>query len=122
MRGAITLEGNVVDLPAYRAAKAEVVTDRTEMNEMLTERIVERWWDDRSSYDLFNALLNRALKGPLCTPERARALLPTLLDVVDEMDEADRQDALDQQQIEVERRQRAKQRRRPRTNSSDVLA
>jgi hypothetical protein len=96
---------NVIDLWAYRNAKAKGETNRSELNEVLTQRIVEHWWDDSTSYDLFNTLLKRALKGPLFTPERARALLPTLLDVVDEMDEADREEALDQQQIEVERQQ-----------------
>lgn len=63
-----------------------------------------------------------ALKGPICTPEIAKVLLPTLLAVNDEMDEIEREDAVDQQQLEIERRQRAKRRSQPLINSGDALA
>jgi hypothetical protein len=32
-------------------------------------------------------VLQKVVEGPIATPERAKAILPTLLEVLDEMDE-----------------------------------
>lgn len=62
---------------------------RRQRNEQFTARILERWSEEGpgSGSALFMALLHTAANGPIATPERAKAILPTLLDVIDEMRE-----------------------------------
>jgi hypothetical protein len=63
--------------------------ERRKRNEPFADRILDRWCDKgpASGHTLFRALLQKAVEGPIATPERARAILPTLLEVLDEMEE-----------------------------------
>src|SRR6266540_4924099 len=63
--------------------------ERRQKNEAFADRILDRWCDKgpASGHKLFRALLQKAVEGPIATPERARAILPTLLEVLDEMEE-----------------------------------
>jgi hypothetical protein len=63
--------------------------ERRQRNEAFADRILDRWCDSgpASGHKLFRALLQKAVEGPIATPERARAILPTLLEVLDEMEE-----------------------------------
>src|SRR6266498_1746342 len=63
--------------------------ERRERNDAFAVRILDRWCDSgpASGHKLFRALLQKAVEGPIATPERARAILPTLLEVLDEMEE-----------------------------------
>lgn len=65
--------------------------DRTEVNRLIAERLILRWWTNADGspgdgYKYFCALLERAVTGPICTPEYAKVLLPVLLEVNDDMD------------------------------------
>ena len=63
--------------------------ERRKKNQAFAERILDRWCDKgpASGHRLFRAILQKAVEGPIATPERARAILPTLLEVLDEMEE-----------------------------------
>jgi hypothetical protein len=73
----------VVDLKAHRDEQVTKNLDG-ETRQQRIDHILSNW--SPAGYRSFNALLQRALTGPLFTPERARALLPTILEVVDEME------------------------------------
>ncbi len=78
---------NVVDLCAHRTRRnAEA---RRKRNDAFAVRLLSRWSDKgpASGHSLFRAILQKAVDGPIATPERARALLPILLEVLDEMEE-----------------------------------
>lgn len=54
-----------------------------------------RAYDDparREAYDHYCSILNRAMEGVVWTPDRVRALYPTLKEIVDEIDEITQQD------------------------------
>lgn len=61
---------------------------RRKRNEDFTTMVFARWFDagPASGRMLFKAVLSEAVRGPIDTPERARVLLPTLLEVLDEME------------------------------------
>ncbi len=63
--------------------------ERSKKNAAFAERILDRWSEKgpASGYRLFRARLQKAVEGRIATPERARVILPTLLEVLDEMDE-----------------------------------
>lgn len=67
--------------------------------EQKTERIASAMgnWSNReaamAAHDEYWAILYKALEGCIAIPERARALLPTLLETLAEMDEIEREDA-----------------------------
>ncbi len=63
--------------------------DPNARRESEAERIVNEW--DDGGYIQFVKLLERASQGAIATPERARALLPTLLEVIDEETQFDRE-------------------------------
>src|SRR6266540_2826175 len=73
LSGPLTRRKKVVDLQDYRAKS---VSDRNESNRLLADSIIGRWREGNGGpgggYGLFNAILQRALKGPLFTPERAK--------------------------------------------------
>lgn len=72
----------VVEIAAYQ---------RTKKNREFAEIVVSRWNEigPASGRILFDAILSKAVAGPIATPERAEALLPVLLEVLDEMEPVD---------------------------------
>jgi hypothetical protein len=89
------MSNNVIDLQEYHVRFS--LEERNRRNKLFTERLLSRWsaGGSTSGYALFLALLHKAMNGPVATPERARAILPTVLDVLDEMNEAELQAAFD---------------------------
>ena len=72
------------------AGSSELTAEqRRRKNASFAERILDRWCESgpASGHRLFRAILQKAVEGPIATPERARAILPTLLEVLDEMEE-----------------------------------
>ena len=65
--------------------------ERQKRNANFTELILSRWSDTgpAGGQTLFNAILSKAIRGPIDTPERAKALLPVLLEVLDDMEARD---------------------------------
>lgn len=107
--------GARVDRLARDLLQQRAIEDRTELNELIAERLILAKWQNSdgspgNGYYLFHALLERAVKGPLYTPERAKILLPVLLAVNDEMDMAERDDRQDVEQQRKEQQQRKKKR------------
>ena len=75
-----------------------------------TERIVSAW--HRGGFRLFCELLDRAARGAICTPERARAVLPTILEVVDEEESYAAEAQRAQRLLELGKQGREEKRRR----------
>jgi hypothetical protein len=85
----------VVDLQAYRQRTAfkraavegdsrlQLIAERRELNELVAERVIERWHDDRDKQTLFYALLRQAADCQMFYRDQAQAILPTLLEVCD---------------------------------------
>lgn len=65
--------------------------ERRKRNAEFTQQILARWshGDAASGQPLFNAILAKAITGPIATRERAEILLPVLLEVLDEMEGGD---------------------------------
>ena len=81
--------GNTGNAAAHTNARRET--------KPFAEIVLSGWFicGPASGYSLFWALLQKAVNGPIATPERARAILPTLLEVLDDMGEAEFQAAHD---------------------------
>ncbi|HEY2964417.1 MAG TPA: hypothetical protein VGJ37_18505 [Pyrinomonadaceae bacterium] len=76
----------VIDIQRGRVKRN--AEERRQRNEKFAELILSRWDDTDASGGraLFNAILRKAINGPIVTRERAAVLLPILLEVLDEMD------------------------------------
>lgn len=79
----------VVNIEERRASRT--AEERQKRNENFVELIMDRWSDagPAGGQTLFNAILSKAIRGPIDTPERAKILLPVLLEVLDEMEARD---------------------------------
>ena len=77
---------NVISI--HRGRLKRTAQERRERNEKFAELILSRWDDTDASGGraLFNAILQKAINGPIVTRERAAVLLPIMLEVLDEMD------------------------------------
>lgn len=77
---------NVIADMAERRHKRSA-EERRKRNADFTMMVLSRWFDGgpASGRTLFSAILTKAANGPI-TPEQAEALLPVLLEVLDEMD------------------------------------
>jgi hypothetical protein len=80
----------VINLQGYRAARNMPRDERLKKNEAFAAMVLSRWHDYGPSGGprLYTAILDKARSGPIATRERAAILLPVLLDVLDDMDEA----------------------------------
>ncbi len=83
-----------VDLNAYRvakeqrAAKQQLISERSQVNGMIAERVIEQW-DVRSGgfdRDFFYYVLRRVSEHTVFTLQQAKVVLPALLEVNDEID------------------------------------
>lgn len=72
----------------HRGRLKRTAEERRDRNEKFAELILSRWDDADPSGGraLFNAILRKAINGPIVTRERAALLLPILLEVLDEID------------------------------------
>jgi hypothetical protein len=87
----------LVDLNAYRAAKQQteqrehLIEQRREVIELITERVVEQWDTPSGGFDrqFFYYALRKVSEGQAFSVDQARAILPVLLQVTDELDRQD---------------------------------
>jgi hypothetical protein len=80
------MSAKVIDMAPTRAKRT--AEERRKRNEKFAELLLSRWSDGgpAGGYTLFNAILHKAVNGPIATPARAGILLPVLLEVLDEME------------------------------------
>jgi hypothetical protein len=80
------MSAKVIHMAPARAKRT--AEERRKRNEQFAELMLSRWSDGgpAGGYTLFNAILHKAVNGPIATPGRAEILLPVLLEVLDEMD------------------------------------
>ena len=76
----------MVNIGEFRVKRS--ANERRERNRVFAVQLLSRWSSGgpASGYSLFNAIVSKAVHGPIATPERAAILLPVLLEVLDEME------------------------------------
>ena len=83
------MQNNTAQVISLKEARFKRTAEQRRLrNQQFAEALMSRWFDTdpASGRTLFVAIAQKAVNGPIATPERAAILLPIFLEVLDEMD------------------------------------